>query len=82
MVGVQEAQDLTESFLPIVVGKHFCIDTRGVTVAKVCGKLHFRMLRIIVFNKASNKSDNDRLADYLILLLAVWAALSYVVFQG
>src|SRR5580693_5568895 len=39
------------------------MDRKRVTIAKVRSKLHFRMLRIIVLNKASNESNNDRLSN-------------------
>jgi hypothetical protein len=54
---------VAESVLTFVICKHFCVDARGVTFAKVCGKLDFRMVRIIAPDKASDKPNNDRLPD-------------------
>jgi hypothetical protein len=34
-----------------------------VTVAKICGKLHFRVLCVLPANKASNKPNNDHVPD-------------------
>jgi hypothetical protein len=53
--------------LAFVIAKHFCVDARGVTFAKVCGKVDFRMLRIIPPDKASHKPNNDRIPDCHVL---------------
>ncbi len=65
VVGIEEAQNLAKSLFALVVGKYLSIDTRGVTVAKVGGKLHFRMPRVVLLNKAADKADNDCLLGCL-----------------
>jgi hypothetical protein len=60
MVGVEETLNLMERFLPMVIPKHLCMDS-GVTVAKVRGKLHFRMPRVIALNKASNEPNDNHI---------------------
>jgi hypothetical protein len=58
-VGVQKAEDLTESPLSRVIAKHPHLDTRGVTIAQARGELHFGMLGIVVPDEAANEPDND-----------------------
>jgi hypothetical protein len=62
VVGIEEAHDLMESLSPMVIPEHFRMDG-GVTVAKICGKLHFGVLCVIATNKASNKPDNDHVPE-------------------
>ena len=61
MVGIEEADDLMEGLSSMVVAEHFRMDG-GVTVAKVCGKLHFGMLCVVPTNKASDKPNDDHVA--------------------
>ena len=44
----------------MVVPKHYSVDER-IAMAKVDGELHLRVLRIVLADKASNKSNNDHL---------------------
>src|SRR5271168_4359707 len=62
VVGIEEAHDLTEGLSTMVIPEHFRMD-EGVTVAKICGKLHFWMLCVIPTNKASNKPNDDHVSD-------------------
>jgi hypothetical protein len=60
-VRVDEAQHVAESLLSRVIAEHFYIDSRGITLAKTGGKLHFGVLRIVVPDEAANESNNDYL---------------------
>src|SRR5271168_55039 len=61
MVGIEETHNLMKRAFPIVVAKHFCMDS-GIAGAKVVRKLHFRVLCVIATNKASNKPNNDNIS--------------------
>jgi hypothetical chaperone protein len=58
-VGIEDAEDVAESLLSGVIAEHLYIDSRGVTVAQLRGKLHFGMLGIVVFHEAAYEPDND-----------------------
>src|SRR5260370_3576249 len=62
VVGIEEADNLMKGLSPMMVPIHFCVDGR-VTVAKICGKLHFRVLGVIPADKASDKPNNDHVPD-------------------
>ena len=62
-VGVQKAEDVTESLLSRVIAKHPHLDSRGITVAQTRGELHFGMLGIVVLDEAANKPDNDHFVE-------------------
>ena len=63
MISVKQLFDLTKCLSPGVIGEHFDVDSRCVAITEVSGKLHFRMLWVIALNKASDKTNNDRLWD-------------------
>jgi hypothetical protein len=58
VVSIEEAHDLMKGLAPVVIPEDVRVDG-GVTVAKICGKLHFGVLCIIPTDKASNKAHND-----------------------
>jgi hypothetical protein len=58
VVGIEEANDLMESFLSMVIPEHFRVDC-GVAVAKICSELHFGVPCVIPADEAPNKSNND-----------------------
>jgi hypothetical protein len=62
VVGIEEANDLMERLSTVVIPEHFRMD-EGVTVAKICGKLHLWMLCVIPTNEASNKPNDDHVPD-------------------
>ena len=62
-VRVEEAEDVTESFLSRVIAEHFYIDRRRITVAQLRGKLHFGMLGVVVFHEAANEPDNNHFVE-------------------
>jgi len=62
VVGIEQAHDLMQSFSPMVIPEYFRMD-EWVTIAKICGKLHFGVLCILPANKASDKPDNDHVPN-------------------
>ena len=62
MVGIEEAHDLIESFLSVVIPEHFRVDC-GVAVAKICGELDFGVPCVIPADKAPDKANNDHVPD-------------------
>ena len=62
-VGVQEAEEVAEGLLSGVIAEYLYIDSRGITVAQLRGKLHFGMLGIVVPHEAANEPDNDHFVE-------------------
>src|ERR1700730_13354234 len=58
VVGIKETDNLMKGLSPMMVSIHFRMDS-GVTVAKICGKLHFGVLCVVTADKASDKPNND-----------------------
>src|ERR1700722_13507754 len=54
------AQHVVKGLIPGMIAKHLHIDRRAITVAKMRRKLHLGVPCVVVPDKASNKSDDDR----------------------
>ena len=51
VVGIEEAHDLMKGLSAMVIAEHFYMDG-GVTVAKICGELHFGVLCVIATDES------------------------------
>ena len=61
VVGVEEAEDVVESFLPVVIAEDFGVDG-GIPVAKICGELDFGVLGVVTADEAADKANDDDVA--------------------
>src|SRR5215472_18259358 len=59
IVDIEKAQDLLVGFLPTLILKNFHVNAEGIIPAETRSKLDFAVDRIVVFDEAADKSDDN-----------------------